>query len=54
MSRNVLVVEDDPDISDLVKLHLEDLGCAVTVANEGGGGLNAAVMGGPGTLSSLI
>jgi DNA-binding response OmpR family regulator len=35
MPHKVLVVEDDPDISKLVKLHLEDIGCEVTQAFDG-------------------
>jgi len=35
----VLVVEDDPDIAQLVKIHLEDIGCQVTLAADGITGL---------------
>ncbi len=35
MQRRVLVVEDSADISDLVRVHLRDLGCSVTVAADG-------------------
>jgi len=37
-----LVVEDDPDISDLLKLHLSDLGCQTTSINNGKGALAEA------------
>lgn len=33
--KKVLVVEDDQDISDLLKLHLSDLGCQTTCINNG-------------------
>jgi DNA-binding response OmpR family regulator len=33
--KNVLVVEDEKDIADLLSLHLDDLHCEVTVANDG-------------------
>jgi two-component system alkaline phosphatase synthesis response regulator PhoP len=33
--RNVLVVEDDQDISKLISIHLKDLGCRVEVAATG-------------------
>ena len=33
--KNVLVVEDDKDIVDLLKIHLKDLDCAVDVAYDG-------------------
>ncbi len=39
MKRNALIVEDDHDIARLVRLHLEDLGCAVTLATDGHQGL---------------
>lgn len=35
MPQKVLVIEDEPDISALVKLHLEDIGCDVTQAFDG-------------------
>jgi DNA-binding response OmpR family regulator len=38
----VLVVEDEADISQLVKLHLEDIGCQVTQAFDGIVGLAQA------------
>jgi len=33
--RNILVVEDEPDIAELVALHLRDAGFAVTIAADG-------------------
>jgi DNA-binding response OmpR family regulator len=38
-ARKVLVVEDDREIAALVKLHLEDAGCRVTLAHDGREGL---------------
>ena len=42
MTRHVLVVEDEQDIAELVKLHLRDLPCEVTLALDGVVGLAAA------------
>ena len=42
MSRNVLIIEDDPDIADLVSLHLKDLDCEVIAAEDGIDGLAKA------------
>ena len=39
MARNILVVEDDRNISDLIRMYLEKEGYAVTVAADGGQGL---------------
>lgn len=39
MTRQVLVIEDDPDIARLVKMQLGDLGCAVKLAPDGSRGL---------------
>jgi len=41
--KNVLVVEDDKSISDLLKIHLTDLNCAVTQAYDGEEGLKHAL-----------
>jgi len=46
MSRHVLVIEDSPDIADLLTLHLGDLDCATTVVTDGTEGLAAAEQGG--------
>jgi DNA-binding response OmpR family regulator len=40
--RRVLVVEDDRDIAQLVRLHLADLGCEVDLAYDGAAGLARA------------
>ena len=42
MPHKVLVIEDELDISQLVKLHLEDIGCQVTQAFDGIVGLAEA------------
>src|SRR6201993_4629998 len=39
----VLVVEDDPDIAALIRLHLEGAHCEVSVATDGRQGLTAAL-----------
>jgi DNA-binding response OmpR family regulator len=39
MSKHILVVEDDQDIADLLKMHLHDLGADVAVAHSGTDGL---------------
>ncbi|UCF30544.1 MAG: response regulator transcription factor [bacterium] len=44
-SRKVLLVEDDRDISHLVKLHLQDAGYHVSLAEDGNTGLNLAQSG---------
>jgi len=45
MTRNVLVIEDSPDIADLVSLHLRDLDCDVELAADGNRGLDRALAG---------
>jgi len=40
--RNVLVVEDQQEIANLIRLHLEDLPCTVELAYDGLSGLAAA------------
>ena len=42
MKKEVLVVEDDADIVELLRIHLEDLDCHVTSAMTGSKGLNLA------------
>ena len=41
--RKVLVVEDEKEISDLLEIHLTDLNCQVTKANDGKVGLDLAI-----------
>lgn len=40
--RRVLVVEDNADLADLLRIHLQDLGCNVAVACDGHAGLAMA------------
>jgi DNA-binding response OmpR family regulator len=40
--KRVLIVEDDPNIVELLRIHLQDLECTVTSANDGQRGLAAA------------
>jgi DNA-binding response OmpR family regulator len=42
-AQKILVVEDDQEIAGLVKLHLEDAGCRVELAHDGGTGLRRAL-----------
>jgi len=42
MKKEVLVIEDDPDIVELLRIHLEDLDCHVTAALTGSKGLELA------------
>ena len=41
--RTILVIEDDPDIAQLVHLHLRDTGYEVDVAQDGAAGLQQAL-----------
>jgi DNA-binding response OmpR family regulator len=43
MSNSILVVEDDPDIGGLLKLHLMDMGYSVHLVRDGREGLRAAL-----------
>ncbi len=45
MLRNILVIEDNPDICNLVSLHLRDLGYSVEVQMDGENGLARAMSG---------
>ena len=40
MSHTVLVVDDDPDVLDVIETMLEDLGCKVIAANSGADALD--------------
>ena len=40
--RRVLIIEDDRDIANLVRLHLEELGCGVEVQSDGLAGFESA------------
>jgi two-component system alkaline phosphatase synthesis response regulator PhoP len=42
-NKNVLIVEDDPNIIDLVEIHLKDLGYHLDSANDGKTGLEKAL-----------
>ena len=39
----VLIIEDDPDIINLVEIHLHDLDCETNVATDGKSGLDMAL-----------
>jgi len=39
MTRRVLIIEDNPSIAELVKMHVEDLGCQALVEPRGDSGL---------------
>ncbi len=45
MNQQILVIEDERDIADLIKLHLEDLGCNVSLSFDGAEGLELAQSG---------
>ena len=45
MARNILVVEDQKDIAHLIRLHLQDLPCNVTLRYDGDSGLAEAESG---------
>lgn len=45
MSKKVLVIEDDPNIVDLLEIHLKDLDCEVFKASDGELGLHTAERG---------
>src|SRR5687768_2802613 len=42
MARKILVVEDDRDIAELVRMHLRDLGADVTLVHDGRVALDVA------------
>ncbi|WP_343487590.1 response regulator transcription factor [Allomuricauda sp. d1] len=41
--KSVLIIEDDPEIIHLLEIHLKDLGCEVSSANQGDTGLRMAI-----------
>ncbi|MDH4275248.1 MAG: response regulator transcription factor, partial [Gammaproteobacteria bacterium] len=43
MSRRILVIEDNKDLGELLKLHLSDAGYRVEISTDGRAGLNAAL-----------
>lgn len=43
--KNVLIIEDDPNIVELLEIHLTDLGCSLSKANTGTKGLEIALKG---------
>lgn len=45
MARKVLVIEDQADIARIIQIHLQDLGCEVTIASDGAAGLKEAESG---------
>jgi len=44
--KNILVIEDEHDIAELIRLHLKDLGFVVGIARDGSEGLRKAAAGG--------
>ncbi len=52
MTYKVLVVEDDPDIAALIRMHLEDIGCRCEIAANGAHGL--AIYGSASTSFDLV
>ena len=42
-AQRILVVEDDREIAEILKLHLEDTGCNVELAHDGMTGLQRAL-----------
>jgi DNA-binding response OmpR family regulator len=42
VQKRILVIEDERDIAELVRLHLDDLGFAVTISCDGNAGLRMA------------
>jgi DNA-binding response OmpR family regulator len=43
--KNILVIEDEYDIAELIRLHLTDLGFEITIARDGSEGLRKATNG---------
>ena len=46
-ARKILIIEDDPEISDLLNLHLGDMNYTVTCCNNGAVGLDEAMIQNP-------
>lgn len=40
MSHKILIIEDDPDIARLVKMHLQDIDCDADIASDGNAGIS--------------
>ena len=45
VQKRILVIEDEGDIAELIRLHLDDLGFFVAIAHDGNTGLRRASMG---------
>lgn len=45
MREQILVIEDERDIAELIRLHLDDLGFSVTITGDGNTGLRKAAAG---------
>ena len=45
MRKKILVIEDERDIADLIRLHLQDLDYVVSVARDGNTGLRQSSAG---------
>lgn len=45
-TRRILVIEDDRDLAELVRIHFEDMGVRVDLAHDGRDGLSRALAGG--------
>ena len=43
MDKNVLIIEDDPEIVNLLKIHLKDLGCNISASMNGREGYEMAL-----------
>ena len=42
ITKKVLIIEDDPNIRELLKIHLSDIGCEVSIAEDGHAGWQKA------------
>lgn len=45
LTQRILIIEDDPDIAELLNIHLRDLGCDIELAPDGAAGLEKAISG---------